>query len=53
MNSISAAIVLLTGMICLLGVHPNNWLGLSVGVILFLTGLIRWYRSWGRNSRDH
>jgi len=50
MNFISAALVLLTGMISLLGVRPDNGLGLSVGVILFLTGLIRWSRSWRRNS---
>jgi len=47
MKSLSAAIVMLTGMICVLGVHPGNWLGLSIGLVLFLTELSRWSRSWG------
>lgn len=47
MKSLSAAIVMLTGMICMLGVHPVNWLGLSIRLVLFLTGLSRWSRSWG------
>lgn len=47
MKSLSAAIVMLTGMICMLGVGPGNWLGLSIGLVLFLTGLFRWSRHWG------
>ena len=46
LKSISASIVLLAGIVLLVGVSPDNVIGIPVGVVLLITGVVRWARSW-------
>ena len=46
LKSISASIVLLAGIVLLVGVRPDNVIGIPVGVVLVMTGVVRWARSW-------
>jgi hypothetical protein len=46
MKSMSASIVLLAGIVLLVGVSPDNVIGIPLGVVLVITGLSRWRRSW-------
>jgi hypothetical protein len=46
LKSISASIVLLAGIVLLVGVSPDNVIGIPVGVVLVITGMVRWARSW-------
>ena len=50
MKSISASIVLLAGIVLLVGVSSNNVIGIPLGMVLVITGLFRWRRSWDDNK---